>query len=648
MNPFSEDGIVYRLLKLAFKARDLHRRPISFTLYGLIVAACFALAFLLRFELRWPQEFTAAFWVALPVLLTIRLALARLFNLATQRWRYVGTEDFLRLVLSNSTGSVLFYLLTWELSFPTTIPRSVIALEWVFSSYGIGGMWMVYRTLFERIRRSARMRGEGERRVLIVGAGEAAGLLAGEMRTVPLGYRPVGFLDDDPNKQGIWIHGVQVLGTISEAGAVADLVAAEELVIAIPSASPERLTEIVEACESTDLPFRLLPPVPEVIVGKSHVHHLRPVQIEDLLGREPVDLELPELAHELREECVLVSGAAGSIGSELSRQIALHQPRRLLLLDQAETPLVELEQRLREAFPDLEMVPLMRDVTQEGRIKALFERYRPNRVFHAAAYKHVPMMEANPVEAIRNNVFGTWVLAKIAGESFSSHFVLISTDKAVAPTSAMGASKRLAELTVMEAQELFPETAFSAVRFGNVLGSAGSVIPLFRKQLEEGKPLTLTHPQMTRYFMTIPEAVQLVLQASLLPNLRGNVAMLEMGNPVRIVDLAKRILRLSGSPSRVGKEITFTGIRPGEKLREELTWTDEDLMATGVPKVHLVLTRQPSTAGLLKKVREWASDQVPEEDNLMEAFEPWLRRPPPDTLRRPSMPTGPSFYTPGH
>jgi FlaA1/EpsC-like NDP-sugar epimerase len=281
-------------------------------------------------------------------------------------------------------------------------------------------------------------------------------------------------------------------------------------------------------------------------------------------------------------------------------------------------------------------------------MKALFDRYKPNRVFHAAAYKHVPMMEANPFEAIRNNVYGTWCLAKAAGESMSSHFVLISTDKAVSPASVMGASKRLAELSLLEAQEFFPETAFCAVRFGNVLGSNGSVIPLFRQQLDEGKPLTVTHPQMTRYFMTIPEAVQLVLQASLLPHMRGNIAMLEMGNPIRILDLAKRILRLSGSPSRVGKDIVFTGIRPGEKLREELTWTDEDLTATGVAKVHLVLTRQPSVTGLAKTLTDWLLDEAAENGSIAEAFGPWLRRPPPGPLREPSRPIGPSPYPPGH
>lgn len=626
-DPLAENGAIFRLLKLGGRIRDRFRRTISFTLIGLITATAFGAAFFLRFELHWPREYTSAFCTALPVLLAIRLVLSRLFNLTTRRWRYVETEDLLRLALSTSCGSVLFYILTWHLGFPMPIPRSVILLELLLTSYGIGGVWMIYRTLLEQLRRSALVRAEGERRVLIVGAGEAAGLLVGEMKAVPLEYRPVGLVDDDSAKQGIWIHGVQVLGTISDLGVVADLVAADELVIAIPSATPEELTRIVEICERTDLPFTLLPRIPQFLLGKGRVHHLRSVKIDDLLGRAPVNLELPLLARELDGECVLVSGAAGSIGSELSRQIALHQPRKILLLDQAETPLVELDIQLREAFPNLEIVALVRDVTNERGIGAVFERHRPNRVFHAAAYKHVPMMEENPPEAVRNNVYGTCILARAAGESGSTHFVLISSDKAVAPVNAMGVSKRLAELVVLEAQELYPETAFSAVRFGNVLGSQGSVIPRFQRQLDEGKPLTVTHPQMTRFFMTIPEAVQLVLQASLLPHLRGNVAMLEMGSPVRIVDLARRMLRLSGSPGRVGKDIIFTGIRPGEKLHEELVRADEDRRPTGVPKVHVVLTQHASPVGLLQRVTQWVSEQGAEEDDILEVFSPWLRAP---------------------
>lgn len=620
------NGIAYRLLGLALRARDRWRRSISFTLLGLVSTTAFALGFLLRFEFSWPQEYTRVFWSALPVLLVIRLGLAWLLKLTRCRWRFVGTEDLLRLMVATTSGSFLFYVLTWNLGIPVVVPRSVILLEWVFSAYGVGGMWLTYRVLFERIRRNAAREGGSDRRVLIVGAGEAGAMLVGEMKRVPVGLMPVGLVDDDPGKQGVSIHGVPVLGKISAVGAVADLVSAQELVIAIPTATPEVLTRIVEVCQATDRPFRLLPGIPEVLLGKAKVHQLRAVRVEDLLGREPVSLELPELAEELKGECVLVSGAAGSIGSELSRQVALHQPACLLLLDQAETPLVDLLREMRESFPDLTMVPLVRDITDKAGIEVVFRKYRPRRVFHAAAYKHVPMMEENGVEAIRNNVYGTWVLAAAAGRSSSSHFILISSDKAVSPVNLMGASKRLAEITMLEAQRRYPETAFGAVRFGNVLGSNGSVIPLFRQQLEEGRPLTVTHPEMTRYFMTIPEAVQLVLQASLLPDLKGHIAMLEMGNPVRIVDLAKRVLRLSGAPCKVGRDIVFTGIRPGEKLREELVWTEEHTRPTGVPKVYLVVSSQSWPPGLTEKVKQWISEPAAEDQDIMKVFSAWFRK----------------------
>jgi FlaA1/EpsC-like NDP-sugar epimerase len=349
----------------------------------------------------------------------------------------------------------------------------------------------------------------------------------------------------------------------------------------------------------------MLPGIPEVLAGRAHLHQLRPVQIEDLLGREPVDMELPELAAELKSRSVMVTGAAGSIGAELSRQIALHSPDRLVLVDQAETPLVELERELVERFPELALVPAVADVTDSRAVTRLFEAHMPQQVFHAAAYKHVPMMEVNPATAILNNVVGTWTVARTAGQSGTEKFVLVSTDKAVRPINVMGATKRLGELVILAAQERFPLTSFGAVRFGNVMGSSGSVIPLFRQQLAQGKPLTVTHPEMSRYFMTISEAVQLVLQASLLPDLRGQVAMLDMGEPVRIVDLARRILRLSGSPGRIGEQIVFTGVRPGEKLHEALVAPDESAFATSHPKISIVKASGAGLPQVLERVASW-------------------------------------------
>jgi FlaA1/EpsC-like NDP-sugar epimerase len=354
-------------------------------------------------------------------------------------------------------------------------------------------------------------------------------------------------VDDDPGMWGSQVQRLEVIGSTRDLPRIAEECEAQEIVIAVPSAQPQRLRKIVERCEETGLPFKVLPGMAELLEGQATVTQLREVRIEDLLGRPPVTLELPELAEDLAGEPVLITGAAGSIGSELARQVALHHPGKLILLDQAETELYYLELELRERHPELELYPVIGDIVDAEAIESLFERFAPSRVYHAAAYKHVPMMEANAREAVRNNVVGTWRVADAAGRHGAARFVLVSTDKAVRPANVMGATKRVAEMIVTELQDEHDETTYSAVRFGNVLGSNGSVIPIFRRQLEAGKPLTVTHPDATRYFMTIPEAVQLILQASLLPAIRGQIAMLEMGEPVRIADLAKNLLKLSGA-----------------------------------------------------------------------------------------------------
>ena len=602
----------------------LHRRRrlVSLLLYGLIASLSYLLAFFLRFELSWPTVYSESFWLTLPVLLVLRVSLARVLRLSTSRWRFIGTQDFLRLLAATSIGSLFFFILSWELGFPASVPRSVILLEWILTTYGTAGMWIAYRVIFQHVRKVDAKNGEKDRRVLLVGAGEAGAMLVREMARYPTGCRVVGMLDDDPMKQGTSIQGVTVLGPIEDIKEIAEDQGADEIVIAIPSATPAELSRIVELCEGTDLSFKLLPGIEEVLAGTASMNQLRPVRIEDLLGREPINLELPELAEELRGTCLLVTGAAGSIGSELSRQIALHNPDKLLLLDQAETPLVELDLELREEFPDLEIVPIVGDVTDTSSVARLFEEHAPDQVFHAAAYKHVPMMEVNAEEAVKNNVVGTLNVAKSAGESACQKFVLVSTDKAVEPANVMGATKRLAEQVVLECQDRYPDTSFAAVRFGNVLGSNGSVIPLFRKQIEEGKPLTVTHPEVTRYFMTIPEAVQLILQASLLPGIRGQIAMLEMGESVRILNLAKKMLRFAGIPASEGRNIVFTGLRPGEKLHERLVAPGEETIPTSIERVRIVASRQfPDAEGLGQVLFSPFGDGSPSRSQVKEVLE---------------------------
>ncbi|MGH7505754.1 MAG: polysaccharide biosynthesis protein, partial [Longimicrobiales bacterium] len=516
-----------------------NRRVIALSIYGGVAAVAYLLGYLLRFEFTLPAIHARTFLQTLPLLVIVRVTFGLLFKLAMGRWRFVGTGDVIRLVLAVSAGSFVFYLIARALPLEAIVPRSVILIEWVLSTYITAGLWIAYRTSFERLRHYRAGYNGSTRGVLIVGAGEAGNLLAREMLRQPTGHRPAGFVDDEPTKWGTRIQGVVVLGATRDLPEIAQKVGAEEIAIAIPSAPPEELRRVVLVCETTGLPFRVLPGIAEVLQGDVRLNQLRAVQIEDLLGREPISLALPELADDLCGRSVLITGAAGSIGSELSRQVALHAPRVLILFDQAETGLYYLELELRERHRDLHLVCVVGDITDGVALSRVFRDHVPSRVYHAAAYKHVPMMELNVREALRNNVLGTRRVAEAAGRFAAEKLVLVSSDKAVRPTSVMGASKRLSELVILELQSRFPKTAFAAVRFGNVLGSAGSVIAIFREQIENGKPLTVTHPEATRYFMTIPEAVQLILQTSLLPEVRGRIAMLEMGEPVRILDLAE-------------------------------------------------------------------------------------------------------------
>jgi FlaA1/EpsC-like NDP-sugar epimerase len=566
------------------------RKPLVFAAYSAIAVGGYLAAYLLRFEFRGFEQWLESFVLTVPIVALVRLVFARVFHLSTGRWRFVSTTDVLRLLAATSAGTLVLLGVRALLLGVLTIPLSVLLIEWVLTTQLTAVIWIAYRTAFERLRRSRWENGDPRTRVLIVGAGEAGNMLAREIGRYPTGYEVAGFVDDEPTKWGDRIQGVEVIGSSADLPAIAKSVGAEELILAVPSAGPEELRRLVAISEGTALPFKVLPGIREVLDGEVGLGQLRELRIEDLLGREPIELELPELAVDLEGKCVLITGAAGSIGSELSRQVALHRPRRLVILDQAETDLFYLEQDLLRDRPELELVPVIGDIVDEPTVKAVFAAHRPDRVFHAAAYKHVPMMECNPEQAIRNNVLGTRLVAEEAGQSGCDKFVLVSTDKAVRPESIMGATKRMAELVVLALEDVYPETAYGAVRFGNVLGSAGSVIPIFQKQIERGEPLTVTHEDATRFFMTIPEAVQLILQASLLEEFRGRIAMLEMGKPVRIVDLARNMLRLAGRPSENGGYVVFTGLRPGEKLHEELSAPTEESCPTAVPKVRMIRT----------------------------------------------------------
>ena len=549
---------------------ERHRFLVAHTIYTGLAACSLLAAYFLRFEFATPPWQVDGALLALPFLLVARFFSNWRWGLSSARWRFVGTPEVVRLVWAVGTGSVAFVVAVYALPFAPAVPRSIFLIEAALTTLGIAGVWLVYRLSFESSRRYQSRGGAAPRRVIIVGAGEAGSLLTREMVRRDHGYRVVGFVDDDPLKWGTRIQGIEVVGSTEDLAAIVRHLGAHEVIIAIPSVGPEALRRIVGRCQGIDVPFKVLPGIGEVLAGDVGPGRVRELRIEDLLGWDPISLALPELGADLGGQTVLVTGAAGSIGSELARQIAVNRPGELILLDVAETGLFFVEREIREEHPDLAVRALVGNILDRSLMDGLFGAHGVQRVYHAAAFKHVPLMQMNVRAAVMNNVLGTWRVAEAAGRYSAGKFVLISTDKAVRPASVMGITKRLAELVVTSCQEQFSGTDFMAVRFGNVLGSAGSVVPIFQRQLREGKPLTVIHPDVTRYFMTIPEAVQLVLQASLLPGAAGKVAMLEMGAPVRIVDLARNMIRLSGKRPDVDVPIVYTGLRPGEKLHEEL------------------------------------------------------------------------------
>ncbi|HKK93591.1 MAG TPA: nucleoside-diphosphate sugar epimerase/dehydratase [Longimicrobiales bacterium] len=592
-------GVTGRYLVITSRFRRAFRRVYPFLArrrkwvalgaYSVLTAFAFFGAYLLRFAADIPEAYRIGMlWGGL-VLLPIRVVAHLAFGVTTGRWRYASLPDLGRLVVSTTVGSVVFGLVAWGvIGFDPRIPFGVIVIEWLLTTYLIAGLWAGYRAAYEWIRQEARSRGQ-VRRVLIVGAGEAGDQLLRELFRAGRGaYQPVGFVDDDTLKVGSSIQGIPVMGGVDDLGEMVIDVDADEILVAVPSAGPRAMRRIVAACQETGLPYRVLPGITAVLRGSVSLDQLRQVKIDDLLGREPVKLMLPRLAADIGGKVVLVTGAAGSIGHELCRQIALHGPSRLVMLDHAESALYFAQREFADDHPDLDLAAVVADVRDDEDLERIFSRHRPDRVFHAAAYKHVPLMEENVRTAVENNVLGTHNVIRTCQRWETEKFVLISTDKAVRPSSVMGASKRAAEILLLRAAESSPRTGWYAVRFGNVLGSAGSVIPIFKKQLGTGRPITVTHEDVTRYFMTIPEAVQLVLQATLLEEARGRIAMLEMGEPVRIMDLARDLIRLAGRIEGVDAEIEIVGLRPGEKLHEELAAPEEEVVPTGVDKIRIL------------------------------------------------------------
>jgi FlaA1/EpsC-like NDP-sugar epimerase len=575
-----------------------------------LVAAAWYLAFELRFDRGVPVYYHTLFMRTIAFVVLIKLAVFILSGFYNRWWRYVSTRDMWGAARGVLIASLVADLTVYFASpvHNVRLPRSIAVLDFLLTMAFVAGSRLIARSIIERPQaRNVLARGK---EVIVVGAGDAARLMLREMlRTPGLGYTPIGLIDDDPRKKNLRLEGVRVLGTIDDLPHVIRDNKPDELLIAIPSASGELRARVVDA--AGDVPVKTLPGLYELIAGDLDLtRQIRPIQVEDVLGREPVEVDFAAIASYLEDETVLVTGAGGSIGSELCRQIAKVGPKRLILVDHHETALFEIERELLERDFTAGH-PVLADVKNQAKMRQVFERFRPGVVFHAAAYKHVPMLEANPVEAVRNNTVATRVLADVAVEFGAARFVLVSTDKAANPKNLLGRSKAIAEW-IVEAYGHREDvsTRFVAVRFGNVLNSSGSVIPIFRRQIERGGPVRVTHPEMTRYFMTIPEAVSLIVQAGAIGG-RGQVFVLDMGEPVKIVDLAREMIRLSGKVPGKDVAIEFTGVRPGEKLREELWSAGEVVEPTVHPKISRATRSQIDAA--------WLQDELAELERLVEA-----------------------------
>lgn len=554
---------------------------------AILVSAAYFFSYLLRFEDGIPPPVWDTFLATLPVIVSIKLAIFFYFDLYKGMWRYTSLIDFINIVKASTLSSaviVLFILFTFRF---VGYPRSVFVIDWGMTIFLVGGLRFVIRlfltnhisTLFAFNRTRANV---PAKRLLIIGAGDAGEKVLREIRDNPnVLIEPCGFLDDARTKQGKTIHGIGVLGTVDDLKDLPD--AYDEILIAIPTARGSEMRRIVDICKRTGKKFRTLPSIGELIEGKVSVNAIREVTLEDLIGREEVNLDQERISRFISGKRILVTGAGGSIGSELVRQIGRYRPEAIGLLDFSEYNLYQIEMDCRRRRLCEAIHPYLADIRDRELMGRIFSLFKPHVVFHAAAYKHVPMQEHHPREAFRTNVLGTRNVVEAALNSQADRFVLVSTDKAVRPTNVMGATKRLAEMLTQSINGS-QRTRFMAVRFGNVIGSSGSVIPLFQQQLARGGPLTVTHPEVTRYFMSIPEAAQLILQAGTMGE-GGEIFILDMGKPIKVVELARDLIRLNGLEPDRDIAIEFIGLRPGEKLYEELITEGEGIVPTGHKKI---------------------------------------------------------------
>lgn len=550
-----------------FKINGKIKKFILAIIDAFLIAGSLSIALLLRFDMEIPLNFLSNLEKSLLLILIINLLIFYLFGLYRRAWRYAGIDELMLVFLAITTGAAASYLYSYFCNL--LLPRSVYIIYWFLLMLLLGGSRISLRVLIGLIRNFSNT--SASKNVLIVGAGDAGVIVARELKKhqVKMGTKLVGFIDDDPDKQKLLIQGLPVLGTRDLIHNIVSEKKIKEIIIAMPSASYTQLRGIINLCEGLPVQLKTVPGIFEILEGNVNLTHLKEVEIEDLLRRRPVEVDIKEISGYLAGKVVMVTGSGGSIGSELCRQVALLGPKGLLMLDNDENGIFYIDLEMKNSHPNLKTYPLVRDIQNRQVLETVFAVYNPQVIFHAAAYKHVPLMESNVDEAVRNNVLGSKNLIDLAKQYGVERFVLISTDKAVKPNNVMGATKRAVEIYMQRVARQNGGCVFCAVRFGNVLGSRGSVVTLFRQQIAAGGPLTVTHPEMTRYFMTIPEAVQLVIQAGAFGR-GGEIFVLDMGEPVKIVDLARDMILLSGLQPGRDIEIKFTGIRPGEKLYEEL------------------------------------------------------------------------------
>jgi FlaA1/EpsC-like NDP-sugar epimerase len=605
--------------------RRLLCRQAQFAVDIAILISAFGLAYLIRFDFQLTEREIFKLWSRVPAVVIVQFTALYICGAYAFIWRYIGMSEIKAFIQSGIMSAGLLAILrlaaphSWDI---VRVPLSIILVDTLIAFVTVLAIRVARRGVYEQFGRERRLlKGKQEfKRVLLIGAGRAGIMTAKEIiaRRHDTGLDIQGFVDDDPLKFNAKVHGLKVLGNINDLPDLVRKLNIDHVIITIAQGTRQQFRRILDVCEAVPVRVRTIPSLSEILQGKVEISRIRDIEIEDLLGREPVTLDVAHLNQFIGNRTVLVTGAGGSIGSELARQVAKFGPANLLLVERAEFALFNIDHELRKTFPDLSITPLVADVGDESRMRQIFQEFTVDVVIHAAAHKHVPMMETNSCEAVKNNVLATNLLGELCGKYSVGTFVLISTDKAVRPSSIMGATKRVAELAVQELDKKY-ETRYVAVRFGNVIGSAGSVIPIFRKQIRSGGPVTVTHPDMKRYFMTIPEAAQLVLQAGAIGK-GGEIFILDMGEPVRILDLAEQTIALSGLTPYSEMEIQFTGVRPGEKLFEELETKGEQIARTRHPKIFIGKILASPEGTIKKALAEMRETVLHGDENALRAL----------------------------